>query len=57
MLLTSWLRMCWQTQQEQAHHQGLATSAQVLPDGGQIRENRSGVTWTYLAGTPLGRSS
>lgn len=56
-LLTSWLSwlwMCWQIQQEHAYHQGLATLAQVLPDGGQIRESRSGVTWPYLAVTSLG---
>lgn len=57
MLLTSWLWICRQTQQEHPHHQGIATLARVLPDAGQLRPSCSGVTWTYRAVTSLGRSS
>jgi hypothetical protein len=50
-LLTSWLRIRWQAQQEHAHHQDLVSVAHALPDGGQIRVHRSDGTWTRLAVT------
>lgn len=50
-LLTSWLRIRWQVQQEHAHHQDLVAAAQALPNGGQIGEHRSDGTWTHLVVT------
>lgn len=53
-LLASWLRMRWQAQQELARHHALVAMVQALPEGGQIREDRSDGTWTHLAVTRAG---
>lgn len=55
-LLTAWLRIRWQAQREHVHHQDLVAVAQALPEGGEIRENRSDGTWTRLAVTRAGRA-
>ncbi len=54
-LLTSWLRIRWQVQREREHHRDLIAMAHALPEGGQIRENRSDGTWTRLAVTRDGQ--
>jgi hypothetical protein len=53
-LLTSWLQIRWQAQQEHAHHQNLVTMVQALLEGGQLPENCSNGTGTCLAVTCSG---
>lgn len=48
-LVSWWLRIRWQLQQDQAHQQYLLEIARALPEGGQIHESRSDGSWTRLA--------